>query len=202
MVESTKFGSESTCGPYKIIKTLGAGMTGKVKLVEKDGEQYAMKIFNVDKSNREYMTKMAKKEFRITENVDSKLIPKYYEFNHNATKTNKKGEEKQVVYLVMELVKGVELLEFINHCETMDDSFVRYIFLQVCTVIHKLHQAGIAHRDIKLDNIMITEDFQVKLIDFGYSLKLEGKRKDGYMKTKLGTAMYMAPEVSDKTVKY
>jgi len=67
--------------------------------------------------------------------------------------------QRKVAYLVMELIKGVELLEFINECDMLDDSTIRFIFLQIVNVIHQLHRAGIAHRDIKLENIMLTEDF-------------------------------------------
>ena len=125
-------------------------------------------------------------------------VMKYHEFNGNAIWKKANGEEKQVSYLVMELLEGVELLEFIKTCEILEDNFIRYIFLQVGATIHQLHQKGIAHRDIKLENLMITKDFEIKLIDFGYALVLEGRDKGGYMKSRLGTPMYMAPEIFDK----
>merc|ERR1719222_888831 len=65
---------------------------------------------------------------------------------------------KKVCYIVMELIKGVELREFLNECDDLDDSTIRYIFHQVANAINQLHKAGIAHRDIKMDNMMITED--------------------------------------------
>lgn len=98
----------------------------------------------------------------------------------------------------MDLLEGVELLDFLNECnenEIQDDSFFRYIFLKIGNAIHQLHKAGIAHRDIKLENIMITKDFDIKLIDFGYSFALAGRNEGGYMKSRVGTFMYMAPEV-------
>jgi len=75
----------------------------------------------------------------------------------------------------MELLDGVELLELLNECQEQGDAFVRYIFLQVGNAIHQLHKAGIAHRDIKPENIMITSDYQIKLIDLGYGLPLSGR---------------------------
>lgn len=98
----------------------------------------------------------------------------------------------------MELLKGVELLEFLNESVDLDNSTLRYIFLQVGNILHQLHKAGIAHRDIKLENIMLTEEFEVKLIDLGYGLDLEGRTGSGFMKSRLGTYMYMAPEIQDK----
>ena len=49
---------------------------------------------------------------------------------------------------------------------------------------------------------MITRDFEIKLIDFGYGLALPGRKGDGYMHTALGTRMYMAPELFDKSTPY
>jgi len=105
----------------------------------------------------------------------------------------------------MDVLEGVELLDFLNGCnenDIDDDEFFRYIFLKVGNAIHQLHKAGIAHRDIKLENIMITKDFEIKLIDFGYSIALAGRNESGFMKSRVGTFMYMAPEVMDKTVTY
>jgi len=102
----------------------------------------------------------------------------------------------------MELLKGVELLEFLNESVDLDNSTLRYIFLQVGNILHQLHKSGIAHRDIKLENIMLTEEFEVKLIDLGYGLDLEGRTGSGFMKSRLGTYMYMAPEIQDKSIQY
>lgn len=103
----------------------------------------------------------------------------------------------------MELLKGVELIDFLNEVgHGLDDITLRYIFFQVCTIIHQLHKAGVAHRDIKLENIMLTENYEIKVIDLGYGLPLCGRTNTSFMKSKLGTPMYMAPEIFDKTVYY
>lgn len=102
----------------------------------------------------------------------------------------------------MELLNGVELLEFLNETEDIDDSVIRYIFLQIANALHQLHKAGIAHRDIKPENVMLTEDFEIKLIDVGFGLKLAGRTGTSWMKTRKGTPMYMAPEIMDRTVYY
>jgi len=76
----------------------------------------------------------------------------------------------------MELLEGVELLEFLNECQDQEDSFVRYMFIEIGKGIHQLHKAGIAHRDIKPENIMITKDYKLKIIDLGYGLTLAGRK--------------------------
>ena len=49
---------------------------------------------------------------------------------------------------------------------------------------------------------MITKDLKIKIIDLGYGLTLSGRELDGFTNTRLGTPMYMAPEIFDKTVPY
>ena len=61
----------------------------------------------------------------------------YYEFNEDATWIKKSGERVQVCCLVMELLEGVELLDFLNETKGLkDDSLLRYIFLDLAKTIH------------------------------------------------------------------
>jgi serine/threonine protein kinase len=62
--------------------------------------------------------------------------------------------------------------------------------------LHYMHSNGVCHRDLKLNNIMIDKkDFCVKIIDFGFATELEGRYKDGFCCTFLGTPGFMAPEI-------
>ena len=90
------------------------------------------------------------------------------------------------------------MLELANESDNLEDSTLRYIFKQVVTILNKLHKAGIAHRDIKLCNIMVTENCEIKLIDLGYAIPLEGSSGSSYLKTRLGSPVYMAPEIIEK----
>lgn len=91
----------------------------------------------------------------------------------------------------MEDVKGIELIDFFNNAliakRKLDDRHCRYIFRKVCTALHKLHKSGVAHRDLKPENVLITEDYQIKLIDFGMGLPLSGREGKYMMQTRRGT---------------
>lgn len=90
-----------------------------VKLVEKDGAQYAMKIFvkeNLRSTEAAKMISKAKEEYEIVKNIKSDLIMQYLDFSESCVWINSKGESKEVCFLVMELLDGVGLLEFLNEC--------------------------------------------------------------------------------------
>ena len=69
------------------------------------------------------------------------------------------------------------------------DNFV-YIFQQIASAVFEIQVKGFVHRDISSDNILINEDYEIKLIDFGYVNNISRLRK-----TKIGTLMYLAPEI-------
>ena len=63
--------------------------------------------------------------------------------------------------------------------------------------IEHVHAVGIAHRDLKPDNLLFDKDFNLKVADFGFSAPLVGNDGSGVMRTYLGTPQYMAPEIHE-----
>jgi serine/threonine protein kinase len=68
----------------------------------------------------------------------------------------------------MEYVDGDELYMLVAERKRLDEDFARQIFRQVVSALYYLHYNRIAHRDIKLENIMLNKDGVVKMIDFGF----------------------------------
>ncbi|XP_036278254.1 PAS domain-containing serine/threonine-protein kinase isoform X1 [Pipistrellus kuhlii] len=102
-------------------------------------------------------------------------------------------ENQGFFQLVMEKHgSGLDLFAFIDHHPILDEPLASYIFRQVVSAVGYLRSKSILHRDIKDENIVIAEDFTIKLIDFGSAAYLE---RGKLFYTFCGTIEYCAPEV-------
>lgn len=155
-----------------------------------------MKIFEPHPAEKEKLIEVTQKEFNTVKSCEIPAVVHYIEFKTDAKWYKKNGTDKDVCFLVMEIISGCELIDFFNQAKGIkDEKDLRFIFMQIADALNKLHSAGVAHRDIKPENIMLTEDFTIKVIDLGYGVNLSGKKQDGFNRTTLGTETYMAPEI-------
>lgn len=99
--------------------------------------------------------------------------------------------------MVDEICNGGELFFYVKNCGAFPEPLARFYFRQIIQGIEAIHLQGLAHRDIKPDNVLIDENFNVKISDFGYAGVLAGRTGNGYMKTILGTRPYQAPEINE-----
>lgn len=102
-------------------------------------------------------------------------------------------ETKTNVCLVFEYFKGEELYEVVRRKKWLSESDACFIFYSLIKTMKQLKMAGIVHRDIKAENILINEKHdQFKLIDFGFSRKFKPGK---LFTTAMGSPHYSAPEV-------
>lgn len=89
---------------------------------------------------------------------------------------------------------AMDLFEFIERNNRLSESKTRYVFRQILDAIAHLHSLGLVHRDVKDENILLSADFQVKLIDFG-SVSFYNKNQKLHFSRFLGTIQYASPEI-------
>ena len=169
---------------YKIQEKLGEGGMGVVYLAEdtKLKRQVAIKFLpkqiSADAEER--------KRFEIEAQAAAAL-------NHpNITTIHAIEESGETIFIVMEYINGIELKDKIKYGPLPDDEAITTA-IQIAKGLTAAHNKGIVHRDIKTSNIMITNDGNVKIMDFGLA-----KVKGGTQVTKVGSysrdAAYMSPE--------
>jgi serine/threonine protein kinase len=102
------------------------------------------------------------------------------------------------VILVMEYVRGGSLHFYLKQHlnRRLPEEEAKRIFKQVVEGIRYLHNRCITHRDIKLENLLLDDDNNIRIIDFGFSTCIPIERK---VKMFCGTPSYMAPEIVNKT---
>jgi 5'-AMP-activated protein kinase catalytic alpha subunit len=169
---------------YAIGKTLGVGSFGKVKLATHGptGTKVAIKILNRGRIKEMNMEPKVSRETRILRSFDHPHIIRLYEVIDTPTD----------IFVVMEYVSGGELFDYIVSRGRLTEDEARRIFQQILSGIEYCHYHGVVHRDLKPENLLLDQDHNIKIADFGLSNLI----RDGeFLHTSCGSPNYASPEV-------
>ncbi|XP_024974457.1 CBL-interacting protein kinase 2-like [Cynara cardunculus var. scolymus] len=171
---------------YELGKLLGQGNFAKVyhgRNIE-TGVSVAVKIIDKEKVLKVGMMNQIKREISVMRLVKHPNVVQLYEVMASKTK----------IYFVLEYVKGGELFNKVAKGKLKEDAARNY-FQQLISAIDFCHSRGVYHRDLKPENLLVDDDGNLKISDFGLSALAETKRQDGLLHTACGTPAYIAPEV-------
>lgn len=171
-------------GAYVFLDELGKGGMGQVFKAEHElmGRLVAVKVLPRSKWTPESEVAF-RREMRILGRLD----------HPNLVRAFDAGYEKQVNYLVTELVPGVNLRQLVRQFGPLDEQEAASVFSQVATGLAYAHEQALVHRDVKPGNILVMEDGRAKLLDMGLAgstLEAEAVR----LGRVVGTMDYIAPE--------
>lgn len=177
---------------YRVVKPLGSGAGSTIfEISDKTagGKRYALKVVKRDEEdeNPNKYIDQARNEFAVSQKLKHPAIARIYDIRNRRSWFKVAGVE-----LLMELVDGKTLDEI----EAPEMGQLVLMFCQVASALTHMHRRGVFHGDMKPQNIMLTKNGQVKLIDFG-TCWIRGEDKNRIQ----GTPQYMAPEqATEKTV--
>lgn len=145
--------------------------------------------------NRFVAIKVLKKEYKEDENFVRKFRSEAQAaaglMHPNIVNVYDVGEDRGLYYMVMELVEGITLKEYIEKKGRLSHKEVISIAIQMCTGLGVAHAADIIHRDIKPQNIIISKDGKVKVTDFGIA---KATTSNTVSSNAMGSVHYTSPE--------
>uniref|UniRef100_A0A7N6BJJ4 Maternal embryonic leucine zipper kinase n=1 Tax=Anabas testudineus TaxID=64144 RepID=A0A7N6BJJ4_ANATE len=169
---------------YEVYETIGSGGFAKVKLGRHilTGEKVAIKIMN--KKDLGDDLPRVKVEIEAMKNLSHQHVCRLYQVIETSTQ----------IFMVLEYCPGGELFDYIIAKDRLSEEETRIFFRQIVSAMAYVHSQGYAHRDLKPENLLIDEDHNLKLIDFGLCAKPKGGL--GYeLMTCCGSPAYAAPEL-------
>ncbi|XP_057183024.1 serine/threonine-protein kinase Nek3-like [Triplophysa rosa] len=174
---------------YTIKKELGRGGSGIAILVEDtEGDPFVVKQMN-SRDGEELDT--VKKEVEILKTLNFGYVVTYVD--------SFEDKEAGRIYIVMEFCEGGDLSKIMETQKKesfFEEKQILYWLVQICLALQYLHERRVLHRDIKPQNVFLTEDDYISLGDFGCSKALE--RDDEYACSVVGANLYVSPEVYEK----
>jgi serine/threonine protein kinase/Flp pilus assembly protein TadD len=172
-------------GRYQIIEELGHGGMGRVyKVLDTDiKEKIALKLLRPEMALDKETVERFSNELKLARKISHRNVCRMFDM----------GKAEGATFITMEFVPGEDLKKFIRKSGQLGVGRSVSIAKQVCEGLAEAHHLGVVHRDLKPQNIMVDEDGNARIMDFGIARSLRGKGITG-AGVMIGTPEYMSPE--------
>jgi serine/threonine protein kinase/Tfp pilus assembly protein PilF len=170
---------------YEIIEELGKGGMGRVYRVEdiKLKQEVALKLIKPEIAKDKKTIERFRNELKTARKIRHKNVCGMYDL----------GEDQGTHYITMEYVRGEDLKRLIRKIGQLSAGQAIPIAMQICEGLAEAHELGFVHRDLKPQNVMVDEEGNARIMDFGIARSLEAKGITG-AGVMIGTPEYMSPE--------
>lgn len=167
-------------------QTLGSGSYSKVKfafcLENYDYQKAAVKIVDRNKAPRDFQTRFLPRELAIWPRM----------IHPNIARMHEMFEDNYRVYMILEYAENGDVLRFIQRSGAIKEHMARIWIRQVGDAVRYLHDQDITHRDLKLENLLLDNYFNIKICDFGF---VKSHSMKELSKTYCGSKSYASPEI-------
>jgi len=185
---------------WYIGETLGKGGFGFVKMGyhKKNGKAFALKFIRKAESDdpqAKQQAQLVATEINCLIRIQNPYVLKLFAYRTSCVYPQQSGEDLNTIMLVLELARGGDLFDILYYTKKLELNLARTYFYQLASGLQAIHEAGICHRDLKPQNLLLNSKFELKITDFGLSKIFEEKTQKKVMKTYYaGTQGYQAPE--------
>jgi len=175
---------------YKILSRLSSGAFGQVYKAQKEGSDdfVAVKVMNLEKVSDKFKQKFLPRELAALIEVNHENVIQTYDI----FRSNRK------IYIFMEFAGNGDIAGYIKKHGAMKEPLACVWFTQICDALNYLHtEVHMAHRDIKIDNILLNEQNIAKLTDFGFAKEAYDpiRKRVILSETFCGTEPYYSPQI-------
>ncbi|KXJ13094.1 serine/threonine-protein kinase SIK2 isoform X2 [Exaiptasia diaphana] len=170
-------------GFYDIEKTIGKGNFSVVKLAKHRITKTKVAIKIIDKTQLDEMNlKKVYREIQIMKLLQHPYIIKLYQVM----------ETKSMLYLVTEYASNGEMFDYLAHHGRLSEKEAKKKFIQILSAVEYCHKCHVVHRDIKAENLLLDQNMNIKIADFGFG---NYYKPGNPLNTWCGSPPYAAPEV-------
>lgn len=170
---------------YLVHETLGSGSYSKVKRAVNmfcNGELTAVKIIDRQKAPNDYLERFLPRELEIWPHLR----------HQNLLQLQEVFQDGRRVYMITDFAPNGDVLKYIQDHGAVTEGQSKTWMWQICDAVKYMHNLNFAHRDLKLENLLLDSGMNIKVADFGFVRKNAG---NSLSKTYCGSKSYAAPEI-------